>query len=250
MSLLAASAFARRISTVKTHGALRDALADTCDRMGIRYFALSHHVDFCASPRAVRIHNYPPGWQDWYDANRLGLSDPIHRASHRTAQGFLWRDVPQLIPLTRTDRDVLARGREIGLGEGVTIPAHVPGEALGSCTFVSVADEALPDEVLPWAQMIGLFAFEGARRLFRQRRRTPGVRVSDRQRECIALAGRGLRNHEIARELGIGEQTVLEHMREARARLGVHSRTELVVRLIADGALCIDDVLKPERMAL
>lgn len=225
---------------------LRDALDDMCRTMGIRYYALSHHVDFTSAPRAVRIHNYPDGWQEWYDARALGLSDPIHRASQCTAQGFHWRDVPRLIPMSRSDHTLLGHGQRIGLGDGVTIPAHVPGEAKGSCSFVAQAGEALPDNALPWAQMIGMFAFEGARRLLRKRQGSPAPRISERQRQCIALAGRGLSNRQIAHSLGIGQQSVMEHLREARARLGVGTRTELVVSLLMSGELCLDDVaLRP-----
>lgn len=233
--------FASIAASIRTREGLKDALIEACDRMGIRYFALSHHLDFSQEPLGLRLHNYPDGWEEWYDANGLGLSDPIHRASHFTAGGFLWRDVPRIISLLPSDLRLLERGRMIGLGDGVTVPAHVPGEARGSCTFAAAAGRELPDDVLPWAQAVGLFAFERARRIVRQRRAEP-LSVSERQRDCIALAGRGFSNKQIARMLGIGYQTVLEHFREARARLDAKNRTELVVILLAHGHLCIDDV--------
>jgi LuxR family transcriptional regulator, quorum-sensing system regulator CciR len=238
----AATDFARGIATVVSKEALQNALADTCQRVGIRYFALSHHVDFSASPQALRVHNYPDGWEDWYDANRHGLTDPIHRASHFTVRGFYWREVPQLIPVNRNDRKLLGLGKQIGLGEGVTVPAHVPGEAHGSCSFVTAAGTRLPEDALPWAQTVGMFAFEVARRLQRRSQGVPSPRISERQRQCAALAGRGLTDRLIAGKLGIGLQSVMEHMREARARLGVGTRTQLVIGLLAAGELCIDDV--------
>jgi LuxR family quorum-sensing system transcriptional regulator CciR len=107
----AAADFARTVSATPSIDKLRDALDDTCQTMGIRFYALSHHVDFASAPRALRLHNYPDGWQDWYDDHQFGISDPIHRASQCTAQGFYWRDVPDLIPLSRSDRSLLGRGR-------------------------------------------------------------------------------------------------------------------------------------------
>jgi LuxR family quorum-sensing system transcriptional regulator CciR len=240
--LTAAAEFAASMSAVVSADSLSDALALACERMGVRYFALSHHVDFAHAPDAVRIHNYPDGWQQWYDAKRLALSDPIHRASHFTAMGFYWQDVAKIIPLSAADRRLLVRGREIGLGDGVTVPAHVPGEARGSCTFVSRAGTELPADTLPWAQAIGMCAFEVARRLHRRSRNQAQPRTSERQRQCIALAGRGQSNRVIAGELGIGEQSVNEHLREARARFGVSTRTELVVCLLVARELCLDDV--------
>lgn len=242
-ALLAAVEFARTMADVSNTQKLEDALAQVCARMGIRFFALSHHVDFASAPFGLRIHNYPDGWQDWYDANRLGLSDPIHRASHKSVGGFLWRDVPHIIPINANDKYLLAKGRRIGLGEGVTVPTHVPGEACGSCTFVAQSGVPLPEDVLPWAQLVGTFAFEGARRIAR-RKTPPPLKLSERQRQCVALAGRGKSNRQIAAMLGIGEQTVMEHMREARQKLGVSTRTQLVVRLLADGNICFDDIMK------
>lgn len=238
---IAAELAADMASAVSSDG-LFEALSGACDRIGVRYFALSHHVDFAASPGALRLHNYPEGWQEWYDGRRMALSDPIHRASQFTAAGFLWEDVPQIIPLSQADRRLLRRGREIGLGKGVTVPANVPGEAHGSCTFVSAAGADLPGNALLWAQALGMCAFEIARRLHRQARNIPFPRISDRQRECIALAGRGLSDRRIADNLGIGEQSVKEHMREARARLGVTTRTQLVVSLLFARQICLDDV--------
>jgi LuxR family quorum-sensing system transcriptional regulator CciR len=246
-TLSAATAFARSISSVVSKEGLGNALAEACTRAGIRYFALSHHVDFATTPQALRLHNYPNGWEEWYDANRLGLSDPIHRASQSTACGFYWRDVQRLIPMNRKDHKVLGLGQEVGLGEGVTIPAHVPGEARGSCSFVTASGEPLPENALLWAQMIGMFAFEGARLLHRRSSGQPRLGVSERQRQCIALAGRGLTDQSIARTLGIGVQSVMEHMREARARLGVGTRTELVVSLLAANELCFDDLKSHRR---
>lgn len=239
--LSAAAELASRISTVVTRTALCDGLAEACEWLGVRYFALSHHVDFAAAPKALRLHNYPAGWEDWYDANRLGLSDPIHRASHRRAQGFFWREVPELIPMNRSDQILLDLGKEIGLGDGVTIPVHVPGEATGSCSFVCATGVPLPCDALLWAQAIGAAAFEGARRLQRQSRRQPRPPVSERQRQCVALAGRGMSNGRIAKVLGIGEHTVVEYFREARARFGVRTRTQLVVKLLHGGELCFHD---------
>lgn len=239
--LAAAAELARRISGVATRKALDDTLAETSEWLGARYFALSQHVDFAASPKALRLHNYPSGWQDWYDAQTLGLSDPIHRASHRTARGFFWREVGDLIAMSRCDEDLLDLGKEIGLGDGVTIPVNVPGEARGSVSFVAAPGTILPDDALICAHAIGVHAFEGARRLHRgfdPRRRPP---ISLRQRQCIALAARGMSNRKIAITLGISEQTVMEYLREARGRLGVRTRTELVVDLLDGGELCFSD---------
>lgn len=48
-------------------------------------------------------------------------------------------------------------------------------------------------------------------------------RLTDRQRECLRLIGRGLRGYEISEKLGISETAVTERLRDARRTLGVSS---------------------------
>jgi LuxR family quorum-sensing system transcriptional regulator CciR len=124
---------------------------------------------------------------------------------------------------------------------------HIPGEARGSCTFVTEIGTRLPTYALFLAQTIGSHAFDRLRWLQHGAGIENLPRLSKRQRQCAALAGRGFSNPEIALCLGISLQTVMEYLREAFARLGVGSRTELAIALLRLGDLCFDDV--PPRAA-
>jgi two-component system nitrate/nitrite response regulator NarP len=54
--------------------------------------------------------------------------------------------------------------------------------------------------------------------------------VTAREKQVTQLVGRGLRNKEIARELGITEGTVKMHLHNLYEKLGISSRTELALR--------------------
>lgn len=227
---------------------LRLAMTEISRRIGFRYFALSHHVDILRSEGpAIRLHNYPEDWAAFYDESGLGVSDPVHRASHVTSVGFRWSRMPSMIPLTPADRKVLALGKERGIGDGFTVPAHVPGEARGSCSFANSAEMPLPDGKLPLAQLTGNFAFESARRLLCRRHRasdeSPPV-LTDRQRDCILWVARGKSDWEISRILGLSEETVARHIRQGCERYGVNKRTSLLIRTLFDGTLTFGDILK------
>lgn len=216
--------------------------------LGFQYFALTHHVDVVAmGDAAIRIHDYPAQWADYYDAQALGVSDPVHRASHVTSMGFRWSRMPRMIPLTAADHRILAMGREQGIGDGFTVPAHVPGEARGSCSFASEADRPVPEAILPLAQLAGTFAFEGARRLWSARGHlddeTAPV-LTDRQRDCLLWAARGKGDWEIGRILGVSEETVAKHIRLACERYGVNKRTLLAIRALFDGTLTFTDIFR------
>ena len=90
----AAHTFALDVSRVKDKAGLADLLQEACRMMGCSWFALSHHIDFLVAPeRGVRVHNYPEEWAHWFDEQRLGVTDPVHRESQRNMSGFLWHNM-------------------------------------------------------------------------------------------------------------------------------------------------------------
>ena len=237
--------FVRDVRELETEEALAGALADVSRDLGFRYFALTHHVDVRRSSAAIRIHNYPDGWAEWFDEQSLGATDPVHRASNLTSVGFVWSDLPEMIALTAQDRRVLELARSEGIGEGFTVPAHVPGEAHGSCSFACAPGDPFFQDHLPLLQLVGAFAFEAARRMRRSRfSQEPRVQLTDRQRECVMWAARGKSDWEIAQVLGVSEATVGEHLRHAYERYGVGKRTLVTVHALFDGTIGFLDVLR------
>ena len=239
-------AFVRDVSGVASETELADVLEAICMEMGFDYFALTHHVDIRRAPQpAIRLHNYPLQWVEYFDDQKLGPSDPVHRASHLTSVGFAWSKVPSMIHLTPRDRLVLDAAGYNGIGDGFTVPAHVPGESNGSCSFATRSGQAVQAKHLPTAQLVGAFAFEAARRLWRMRAGdTPSPQLTDRQRDCVVWAARGKSDWEIAQILGIGHETVIQHLKQARIRYGVTKRTMLAVSALFDGTINFIDVLK------
>lgn len=238
----------RIIEATASIGDLSAALAAVTTELGFRHFALCHHVDVVAAGgRAIRLHNYPSQWVDYYDRHALGPTDPVHRASHVTSIGFPWRRIPQMIPLTLVDQRVLALGGEQGLVDGFTVPVHVPGEAPGSCSFVSQASRPISEATHPWAQLAGNFAFEAARRLWAERG-DGGVGqrpiLTDRQRDCLLWAARGKTDWEIGRILSISEETVARHISHACERYGVNKRSLLMTRALFDGTLIFAELFR------
>jgi LuxR family quorum-sensing system transcriptional regulator CciR len=237
--------FVRGANSAERVADLETLIEEALPWLGVERFALTHHVDMArARCNAIRLHNYPAEWVEFFDKNRLGVSDPIHRASQVTSIGFRWNRVSTMIPLTPGDHAVLDRARTHGLGEGFTVPANVPGEAHGSCSFVAPSGEPIPDGKLPLAQLVGAFAFECARRLWRIRRgdTAPAPRLTDRQRDCLLWVARGKTDWEISRILGISQETVIQHLKLGRERYGVQKRTSLLILALFDSTISFSDI--------
>ena len=60
-----------------------------------------------------------------------------------------------------------------------------------------------------------------------------GATLSERQRECLRLVGRGMSSKEIALSVGLSPQTVDTYVKAAMARLGATNRRE-AARMLAD----------------
>ncbi|MFA6114149.1 MAG: LuxR family transcriptional regulator [Sphingomonas sp.] len=244
--LAIADAFVDSARAANSKDELFALLAQCCEAMKVRYFALVQHVDFMAAGSSgIRLHNYPPAWQHWFDENRLGQADPIHRASHVTGFGFPWSAVPNMIGLTPADRSILSQARIIGIGDGFTVPVHVPGEINGSCSFAIDPGDPFPKELYSVAQIVGGIAFEAARRLSHMRDLSPAPErpLTNRQRDCVLWSARGKTDWEISQILGISHETVIKHLQNARQRYGVHNKAILAIRVLFDGLISFSEIL-------
>jgi LuxR family quorum-sensing system transcriptional regulator CciR len=238
------NAFVEDLRDLQCERQLADALAALTGELGVHYYALTHHADVRRTSRTIRLHNYPDGWAEWFDEQQLGQVDPVHRASHLTSVGFCWSKLPEMIALTERDQQILAAARQQGIGDGFTVPAHVPGEVHGSCSFAARSGEPLPHAHLPLLQLAGAFSFEAARRIRRVRDAPRAPRLTDRQRECVMWAARGKSDWEISRILGVSHETVIQHLKQARERYGVGKRTLLAVHALFDGTIAFRDILR------
>jgi LuxR family quorum-sensing system transcriptional regulator CciR len=238
------NAFVSDIREMESETQLGEALDQVTRDLGFRYYALTHHADVRRTSFAIRLHNYPDGWAEWFDEQQLGQVDPVHRASHLTSVGFCWSKVPDMIALTARDKQILAAAYKEGIGDGFTVPAHVPGEVHGSCSFACPSGEPLPEGHLPLLQLVGAFSFEAARRIRRVPETQPAPRLTDRQRECVIWAARGKSDWEISRILGVSHETVIRHLKQARERYGVAKRTLLAVHALFDGTIAFLDILR------
>lgn len=223
--------------------ALHRALSDATKSLGFDYFSLSYGKrPYGADADLLVLHDYPDAWATIYAGFELARVDPVQRASERTMTGFAWRQIESIIPLTRTDRQIFSVARENGIGDGYTVPRHVPGEASGSCTFVVRPENDIPEQYFPLAEIVGAVAIDNARRLVGYQPPNQKPILSERQRECVLWSARGKTAGEIAQILGISEETVNQHLKLARERYDVHSRQTLIICAMFDGLIGFGDI--------
>ena len=241
-----AAEFAELSAAAETMEELTSHLGDVSNALGLPYFSLVHRVSLRRSdPRLIESSNYPPVWSERVVRGRLFVDDPILQASQRTVAPFLWSEADHLIRLTELQRGIIEQSHREGLGEGLTVPANVPGEPSGSCSFATRVGQPLPDiEHRLCAHLVGIHAFERARQLHGYP--LPSARappLSPRERDCIRALVTGASDKLIARQLNLSPETVSRYLKDARAAYGATTRAELIVRALADGTADFGDAI-------
>src|SRR5690554_87031 len=240
-----AQEFGASLFDIETANELKDALKQASQRMGFDHFALS--LEARTSDDAdtqMLLHDYPDEWAKVYTSFDLAGRDPVRRACDKAFGGFTWERIDQLIPMTRGDRQMLAVGRECGIGDGFTIPRHLPGMARGTFTFAVAPDKGLPQRWLVAAEHLGTLALTSALKISGMSRPVAIPKLSDRQRECLLWVARGKTAAETAIILGISTETVTQHLKIARERYEVHCSQSLILAALFDGLIGFGDVFK------
>lgn len=244
MRLVLAEDLVSIVSNANSEAELFSALTRATHRMGFDHFALSYNRrPGSKDGMAMLVHDYPDAWARVYVGFDLGGNDPVRRACEKSLTGFEWRHLDRYIPLTKGDRQMLMVGRESGIGDGYTVPRHLPGEASGSCSFVVRPGGNLPRAMLHVAEIVGAFGLATARRLVGALTPKSRPMLSERQRECVLWSARGKTAIEVAIILGISVETVNQHLKLARERYDVHTGQSVVLCALFDGLLSFADIL-------
>ena len=236
--------FVRALKDADSLGDIETILGEATHAFEFDHFALIQRLSHRNSSGPIQLTDYPHDWIAHMLRNNRFADDPVLMASERTVAAFTWHDLPNLVTLSRRQSAYMAAARARGLGDGFTVPIHVPGEATGLCSFVTGHNRALPEGALPAMQYVACFAFEAARRQSpKAAREGLPPQLTQRQLECVVLAAKGKSNWVVGELLGLSQQTVHKYLENAKRRYGVSSRTELVVRALFDGQLTFTDVL-------
>lgn len=234
----------RALAKVTSQTELAALMEAVTRELGFRHYALIHHDDLRGKPPdRVKLLAYPPAIEQRIIEQATWRRDPVIRACHFSPQAFLWSDLPDIIAMDRRDKASLETGLQAGLNVGITVPFHLPGECMGSCTFAGMRWPQRIVRLLGMAQMVGIFAFQAARRLIGcSRALASAPRLHPRPRDCVTLAGNGLSNKEIARALSLTPRTVDGYLTEARQLFDVHDRTELVIAAVSAGEIGLHEL--------
>jgi LuxR family transcriptional regulator, quorum-sensing system regulator BjaR1 len=171
----------------------------------------------------------PAEWRAHYSSENMFQRDPAVRYSFRTVMPFDWESAPYDPETERDWAEVLERGRDFGIQNGLAIPVPSPSGMIGA---VWVGGRHFDEREVhkPLLHSLGLHVFHrleqlGGRRLHRN------ARLTGREREVLAGASEGKTAWEIGCILNLPHRTVEWHFRQAYKKLGAINRLQALAIL-------------------
>jgi LuxR family transcriptional activator of conjugal transfer of Ti plasmids len=217
---------------------LHDALADIAFAFDLPLFA------YLSIPRqldgaAWLISNYSPHWTGQYMRRRLDRLDPVIVRARNGPEPFIWTADAAPANLSAAQRKFLGEAAAFGLDRGFTIPIPAVGNGIEVAALTLIGQGNARsfgqsiDRYGPVLQLAALYFHRHARRLLTTDRTIAGIRLTERELQCLQWAARGKSAWEIGRIVGISRRTAAFHLDNARAKLGVHSLAQAVALLAA-----------------
>ena len=191
------------------------------------------HWSYGDAQSMFQAGDYPRDWLAHYQRQGYFELDPVVSHCRQHATPCLWSADAAARPLGHTT-GFFQEAIGFGLRIGVSLPMHGPA---GRWSMVSVARARLPSRALAFSEIAELhllasFVYEARQRLDATRSKV-SVHLTQREADALRWAAEGKTSWEIGQLLGIGERTVVFHLGNAAAKLGVTGRRQAIARAIA-----------------
>ena len=234
------SDFLTQLSAPATAAATTEHLVDFMEAQG----AHALHAWFGLDSDSPSVGTYPDWWSEWWWENDFEGHDHVAQHCMQRVEPILFgididSDNPAATPQSLESSRVAWDG--FGLRNAIVFPVHSPlGRPAGGLTFGvhTKGDEfrRLLDDIQPVLHVAAMAAHIRIQALF-LKERTDGIRLSNRERECLLWLAKGLRTARIAHRLGIREVTVNFYVGKAKKKLGVLTREQAVAKAILLGLI-------------
>jgi DNA-binding NarL/FixJ family response regulator len=178
------------------------------------------------------------------------LVDSPHAAADATdAARRLRKGAPRsgFVVMGRDDEDAsIVEAVEVGATAHVPARAE-PADLVAAIRRVAGGEDPLKDELATRPDLVERIV-DGMRDSILAGNDMAAT-ITARELEILTLVAAGSTNREIAERLGVGEQTVKNHLSAIFHKLGVPNRTHAVMYATRQGWLALDDVPEGRRIA-
>ena len=210
-------------------GALSAAAGRLFEEIGLPSYALTRFFGRDRRPDAAVISGrFDPSWSQRYLARRYVSSSFIARELLLTSRAYSWDEVMHRRPVDAAQLRIRNEAGECGLRTGLFTPVAWHDGSY-SAVVLAGAECDLDDPLIRIsAEILSSYYGSELRRLISPAA-SATIRLSARQRECLAWVRQGKSSGMIAEILGLSPDTVEEHISAACTKLGVRTRVQAAV---------------------
>jgi DNA-binding CsgD family transcriptional regulator len=174
----------------------------------------------------------PKGWWEEYHARAQGKFRPTLFLASSSMTPFTWTEVLRMLQPIGVDRWSYELALKYGMRDGLTCP--VAGRWVVAFWSRRELSGILTQ---PMRIVIAAAAAFAALRLDQLAGPDPGRngtrgRLTPRELAVLRLVSTGAQSADVAKELGLGEETVRSHLKKAQTKLGARSRTHAVAEAL------------------
>ncbi|WP_050886749.1 LuxR family transcriptional regulator [Bradyrhizobium sp. ORS 285] len=213
----------------------------------VAYGALNYEetVRLPDHPMPAIALNFPLDWRNHYFEHKYHEIDPVIRRTASHSKPFMWDQLLERRQLHDGERLVLLESREAGLKHGVSVPLFGPSGRISVLSFASRFDDADPVRQLKHLHALACQFHVAFGELAQPAMGKTAIKLSPRERECLAWTAEGKSSWDIGIILKISENTINFHIKKATRKLGTNSRTVAVVRAIRLGLIEVSGLSGP-----
>lgn len=206
-------------------------LAATLDLSCFAYLALPSKANNTPS----LISTYPSEWTKHYLQRHYERFDPVVVKAADFTQPFQWGVEIDLRTRSEIEHKLFEEAASFGIRCGFTIPIHDNKGNKAAVTFATdelrIPFERSINGHAQILQLLAIYFHAHATRMLRADRLIDGVLLSPREFECLKWSSLGKSAWDIGNILGISRRTAAFHLDNVRAKLGVRTIRQAVVRL-------------------
>lgn len=181
------------------------------------------------------ISTYPSDWTAYYLRQRYERFDPVIIQAVRGTQPFRWGVGGAPRSNSVIEHELFEEAARFGIRSGFTIPIHDSKGTVAAVSFATdeprLSFEHSTRRHVEVLQLMAMYFHAHVRRTFNSDRSIGGISLSPREFECLEWSSRGKSAWEIGKILGVSRRTAAFHLDNARAKLGVRTIRQAVVRL-------------------
>ncbi len=226
--------FIDRLSVAENATMLSEAIAEIAtafDLSCFAYLALPSQLN----KKPLVISTYPANWVAHYVRSNYQRLDPVIAQALQTPEPFRWGTGLSLTALSSVQQQLFDEASQFGIRFGFTVPIHDGHGPIAALTFACDQRNVLFENCVAsnerLLQLMAMYFHAHVRRRLTSEHRVGEIRLSPREFECLEWSSRGKSAWEIGNILGISRRTAAFHLDNARAKLGVRTIRQAVVRL-------------------